>query len=79
MFYLVAFGVGYFLGKGGMPGVPASISPGQVLNTQPAGTPSTTPTYTLPAGYRVDANGNVYSPSGQILSASSLTQFLKTV
>lgn len=59
--YLIVFGLGYFVGKNGLP-QQAPIAPGQ-----PA------PSWSLPAGYTVDAAGNVYDPRGVlVISASSI-------
>jgi len=75
--YLIAFGIGYFIGRNGMPQVMPGpnggyvVTPGTGPTTYPAGTPQTgVPSWSLPAGYTIDANGNVYDPRGVLVIAA---------
>jgi len=69
--YIIAFGLGYLFGKGAiqvqLPGMPGMLptSGSTALSTAPVGAASAP---WLPAGYTMDAAGNVYDARGVYVS-----------
>lgn len=79
--YMLFFAAGYYLGSGGKlpprpkvqltPDGSLLISPPQELQTQPAPTPQVQGGWQLPAGWSVDANGNVFDANGKMYASAS--------